>query len=98
MGYDLPAGGKRLLQGARGYRATVVAGAITYRDGEPTGALPGRLVRGAARDTAAARERSEHDATTTSCTSWSRQLSGGRPTWPTPRRGRCASAPRTRRS
>jgi N-acyl-D-aspartate/D-glutamate deacylase len=46
MGYDLPAGGKRLLQGARGYRATVVSGVITYVDGEPTGALPGRLVRG----------------------------------------------------
>jgi N-acyl-D-aspartate/D-glutamate deacylase len=46
MAYDLPAGGKRLLQGARGYRATIVAGAVTYRDGEPTGALPGRLVRG----------------------------------------------------
>ena len=46
MAYDLPAGGKRLLQGAAGYRATVVAGEITYRDGEPTGALPGRLVRG----------------------------------------------------
>jgi N-acyl-D-aspartate/D-glutamate deacylase len=46
MAYDLPAGGKRLLQGAHGYRATVVAGEITYRDGEPTGALPGRLVRG----------------------------------------------------
>jgi N-acyl-D-aspartate/D-glutamate deacylase len=46
MAYDLPAGGKRLLQGAHGYSATVVAGAVTYRDGEPTGALPGRLVRG----------------------------------------------------
>ena len=46
MAYDLPAGGKRLLQGAHGYRATMVAGAITYRDGEPTAALPGRLVRG----------------------------------------------------
>ena len=53
MGYDLPAGGKRLLQGARGYRATVVSGAITYVDGEATGALPGRLVRGG-RGTAAA--------------------------------------------
>jgi N-acyl-D-aspartate/D-glutamate deacylase len=53
MAYDLPAGGKRLLQGARGYRATMVAGAITYRDGEPTAALPGRLVRGG-RDTAPA--------------------------------------------
>ena len=47
MAYDLPAGGKRLLQRARGYRATVVGGQITYRDGEPTGALPGRLVRAA---------------------------------------------------
>jgi N-acyl-D-aspartate/D-glutamate deacylase len=46
MAYDLPAGGKRLLQGAHGYRATMVAGSITYRDGEPTAALPGRLVRG----------------------------------------------------
>ncbi len=53
MGYDLPAGGKRLLQGARGYRATIVSGAITYQDGEATSALPGRLVRGG-RDTAAA--------------------------------------------
>jgi N-acyl-D-aspartate/D-glutamate deacylase len=51
MAYDLPAGGKRLLQGAHGYSATIVAGALTYRDGEPTGALPGRLVRGG-RDTA----------------------------------------------
>ena len=43
---DLPAGGKRLLQKARGYKATVVSGEITYLDGEHTGALPGRLVRG----------------------------------------------------
>ncbi|MGH9306528.1 MAG: N-acyl-D-amino-acid deacylase family protein, partial [Acidimicrobiales bacterium] len=47
MCFDLPAGGKRLLQTADGYRATVVAGRVTYRDGEATGALPGRLVRGA---------------------------------------------------
>lgn len=46
MAHDLPAGGRRLLQPAAGYVATVVGGAITYRDGEPTGALPGRLVRG----------------------------------------------------
>jgi N-acyl-D-aspartate/D-glutamate deacylase len=46
MTWDLPAGGKRLLQKARGYRATVVSGAVTYRDGEATGALPGKLVRG----------------------------------------------------
>ncbi len=44
---DLPAGGKRLRQGANGYAMTMVSGAVTYRDGEPTGELPGRLVRGA---------------------------------------------------
>ena len=47
MSYDLPAGGKRLLQGARGYRATVLSGNVTYRDGVATSALPGKLVRGA---------------------------------------------------
>ncbi len=47
MAFDLPAGGKRLLQRARGYTANIVSGAVTYRDGEATGALPGRLVRGA---------------------------------------------------
>ncbi len=47
MRFDLPAGGKRLLQRADGYLATVVSGQVTYRDGSPTGALPGRLVRGA---------------------------------------------------
>ena len=44
--HDLPAGGKRLLQPARGYRHTIVSGAETYTDGKPTGTLPGRLVRG----------------------------------------------------
>jgi N-acyl-D-aspartate/D-glutamate deacylase len=44
--HDLPAGGKRLLQRASGYVHTFVAGVETYHDGEPTGALPGRLVRG----------------------------------------------------
>ncbi|MFN3574777.1 MAG: N-acyl-D-amino-acid deacylase family protein [Phenylobacterium sp.] len=47
VAYDLPAGGRRLVQRARGYVATIVAGQVTYRDGEPTGALPGRLLRGA---------------------------------------------------
>ncbi|MBL7502067.1 amidohydrolase family protein [Frankia sp. CNm7] len=42
---DLPAGGRRLVQKAEGYALTMVSGAVTYRDGEPTGALPGRLVR-----------------------------------------------------
>ncbi|MGE3288214.1 MAG: amidohydrolase family protein [Pseudonocardia sp.] len=45
--HDLPAGGRRLLQRAVGYRHTFVAGVETYRDGVPTGATPGRLVRGA---------------------------------------------------
>ena len=45
--YDLPAGGRRLMQRAEGYEATIVAGTPTYRRGEETGALPGRLVRGA---------------------------------------------------
>jgi N-acyl-D-aspartate/D-glutamate deacylase len=44
--YDLPAGGKRLVQEAEGYVATVLSGVVTYREGRPTGALPGRLVRG----------------------------------------------------
>ena len=49
VAHDLPAGGRSLLQRARGIRATLVAGAVTYRDGEATGALPGRLLRGATR-------------------------------------------------
>lgn len=44
--YDLPAGGHRLIQGAQGYRYTVVAGTITRKDDVDTGARPGRLVRG----------------------------------------------------
>src|SRR3712207_4680407 len=47
MHFDLPAGGKRLLQRADGYLHTIVAGEEVYVNGEHTGALPGRLVRGA---------------------------------------------------
>ncbi|UGQ11135.1 amidohydrolase family protein [Yinghuangia sp. ASG 101] len=47
MVYDLPGGGRRLLQRVEGYRHTFVSGVETYREGEPTGALPGRVVRGA---------------------------------------------------
>ena len=47
MVQDLPAGGKRYIQRATGYRTTVVAGEVTFRDGESTGALPGKLIRGA---------------------------------------------------
>jgi N-acyl-D-aspartate/D-glutamate deacylase len=43
--HDLPAGGKRLVQGADGYVATLVAGETVFENGEHTGALPGRLVR-----------------------------------------------------
>ena len=44
--YDQPAGGKRLIQRTEGFDATIVSGQIVYRNGEATGALPGRLVRG----------------------------------------------------
>jgi N-acyl-D-aspartate/D-glutamate deacylase len=45
--HDLPAGGRRLMQTAAGYRATVKSGAVTFVDGEHTGELPGGLLRGA---------------------------------------------------
>jgi N-acyl-D-aspartate/D-glutamate deacylase len=44
--YDLPAGGRRLIQRIDGYVATLVSGKIVTREGQSTGALPGRLVRG----------------------------------------------------
>lgn len=43
---DLPSGGRRLVQRADGYVATIVSGTVVYREGTRTGALPGRLVRG----------------------------------------------------
>ena len=46
MAFDLPAGGKRLLQGANGYNATIVSGQVAYRNGEATNVLAGKLVRG----------------------------------------------------
>ncbi len=45
--FDLPAGGRRVFQGARGYRYTLVSGEVIMRDGEATGKLPGKLIRGA---------------------------------------------------
>ncbi|CCD90079.1 putative N-acyl-D-amino-acid deacylase family protein (D-aminoacylase) [Bradyrhizobium sp. ORS 285] len=45
--YDLPVGGRRLMQDVDGYEATIVSGVVTRRHGEATGARPGRLVRGA---------------------------------------------------
>ena len=47
VAYDLPTGGRRLVQRASGYTATLVKGQVTYRNGTPTDALPGRLLRGA---------------------------------------------------
>jgi N-acyl-D-aspartate/D-glutamate deacylase len=45
--YDLPVGGRRLLQQVDGYDATIISGVVTRRNGEATGARPGRLLRGA---------------------------------------------------
>lgn len=44
--FDLPAGGRRLFQGARGYLATIVNGELIMENGEYTGATPGKLIRG----------------------------------------------------
>jgi N-acyl-D-aspartate/D-glutamate deacylase len=46
VAHDLPAGGRRLVQFADGYDATIVSGQVTYRQGIPTSALPGKLIRG----------------------------------------------------
>jgi N-acyl-D-aspartate/D-glutamate deacylase len=43
---DLPAGGRRLLQAAKGYKWTIKRGSVTFEDGTATGQLPGTLVRG----------------------------------------------------
>jgi N-acyl-D-aspartate/D-glutamate deacylase len=43
---DLPAGGRRLVQDAHGYRFTIKSGAVTFEDSEHTGELPGELLRG----------------------------------------------------
>ena len=44
--HDLPAGGRRLMQTAEGYRSTIKAGAVTFEGGQHTGELPGTLLRG----------------------------------------------------
>jgi len=46
MAFDLPAEGRRLIQRAEGYRATIVSGQVTFENGEATGELPGKLIRG----------------------------------------------------
>ena len=47
MRFDLPGGGRRLFQAAKGYRATIVSGVVTQEHDAPTGELPGRLIRSA---------------------------------------------------
>ena len=44
--YDLPAGGRRLVQRTQGYTATIVSGVPVHLNNEATGELPGRLIRG----------------------------------------------------
>jgi N-acyl-D-amino-acid deacylase len=46
MVFDLPADGRRMIQKARGYVATIVSGVVTYQNGEATGEMPGKLIRG----------------------------------------------------
>ncbi len=46
MVYDLPLGGRRLIQTSSGYLATVKSGEVVYEAGEATGVLPGKLIRG----------------------------------------------------
>jgi N-acyl-D-aspartate/D-glutamate deacylase len=46
LAFDLPAGGKRLLQKAEGYVCTIKGGVVTFENGEWTGATPGGLIRG----------------------------------------------------
>ena len=46
MVFDLPAGGRRLIQRADGYKYTVVSGEVTFVDGKATDAMPGKLIRG----------------------------------------------------
>jgi N-acyl-D-aspartate/D-glutamate deacylase len=46
MSWDLPGGGRRLLQKAEGYVATVKRGQVAFREGVHTGAFPGQVIRG----------------------------------------------------
>ena len=43
--FDLPTGGRRLVQRVEGYEATIKSGTIIFKNGDHTGALPGRLIR-----------------------------------------------------
>ena len=46
VAFDLPAGGRRLLQTAKGYDCTIKSGEVTFRQGQSTGSYPGRVIRG----------------------------------------------------
>ena len=46
VAFDLPAGGRRLLQTAEGYEVTIKSGRVTFRQGVKTGDYPGRVIRG----------------------------------------------------
>lgn len=46
MVFDLPADGRRMIQKAEGYRATIASGLVTFENGESTGEMPGKLIRG----------------------------------------------------
>jgi N-acyl-D-aspartate/D-glutamate deacylase len=46
MVFDLPANGRRFVQRAEGYRYTVTSGEVTFENGAPTGAMPGKVIRG----------------------------------------------------
>ncbi len=52
MVFDLPAEGRRMIQRAEGYRATIVSGAVTFENGRETGEMPGKLIRGPQRQAA----------------------------------------------
>ena len=51
LAHDLPAGARRIVQKSTGFLATVVGGEVTVREGQSTGATPGRLLRGQSRST-----------------------------------------------
>ncbi|MDG1215754.1 MAG: amidohydrolase family protein, partial [Luminiphilus sp.] len=46
VAFDLPAGGRRLLQTAKGYDCTIKSGKVTFKDGSATGSFPGGVIRG----------------------------------------------------
>jgi N-acyl-D-amino-acid deacylase len=46
VAFDLPAGGRRLLQTAKGYDCTIKSGKVTFRHGAATGCFPGGVIRG----------------------------------------------------